>query len=290
MRPRRLLQSVALSVALACVAGCANAEVQLSGTQDNVVLRANNATIAEILSGMSATFNLRIELTGAPGRQFTGAYTGPLRRVLSRLLDGEDYVITSTAGGMNIVLLGQKSAGRSARLAAGNEGPVNAVQGWSPNASTVAKLAPKEPTPRADGGQPVRLAANNDEDGNAVQGWTGSPDVSAMPPSPAKPAPAPQANAATPQTADTVKPPPDAPEGDSGVQGWVPAVAQNPFKDVGAKLAPIVAATTVPAPDKDEGNPNFQGYMPDWTPPEPGKSMLDSMPMLPGAPIGVHRQ
>ena len=50
-RRRRLLQSVALSLGLACgVTIRAGAEVQLSGTQDNVVLRANDATMAEILS------------------------------------------------------------------------------------------------------------------------------------------------------------------------------------------------------------------------------------------------
>jgi hypothetical protein len=289
-RRRRLLLSVALSLGLACgVTIRAGAEVQLSGTQDNVVLRANNATMAEILSGMSSTFNLRIELTGTPVRQFTGAYTGSLRRVLSRLLDGEDYIINSTAGGMEIILLGPKSAGQSARRTAGNQEPVNPVQGWSPDANTVAKTAPKEPAPRADSGRPVRLAADNDEESHAVQGWTGSPDLSAKPLSPVKPGQAPQANA-TPQTADTVKPQPDAPEEGSGVQGWVPAAAQDPFKDIGAKLAPIDAAAAAASADADQGNANFQGYMPDWMSPEPGKSVLESMPMPPGATIGMPRQ
>ena len=65
----------------------------------------------------------------------------------------------------------------------------------------------------------------------------------------------------------------------------------GPLKDLSAKAAPVVDDAAAPSvTDKDEGNPNFQGYMPGWTPPEPGKSMLDSLPMLPGAPIGMHRQ
>jgi len=295
MRRTRLLQPIALSLVLVCVACArAGAEVQLSGTQDNIVLRANNATLAEILSGLSSTFNLRIEFTGSSARQFSGAYTGPLRRVLSRLLDGEDYVISSVAGGMNIVLLGPKGAGPTLRLAAGNQEPVNPVQGWSPDANTMAKPAPavtpKQPAPHGDGGQTVKLAASGDEDNHQVQGWTGSPDLFAKPLSPAMAASAAPADAAKPQTADAIKPQADTTDGNSGVQGWVPAAAQDPFKDLGAKLAPVVAAGTQASSGADEGNPNFQGYMADWTPPEPGKSLRDTMPMSPGPATGAHGQ
>lgn len=294
-RRRRLLRPIALSLVLVCAAGArAGAEVQLSGTQDNVVLRANNATMAEILSGLSSTFNLRIELTGSSARQFTGAYSGPLRRVLSRLLEGEDYVISSVAGGMNIVLLGPKGAGQSVRFAAGNRETVNPVQGWSPDVDAVVTpapaVAPKQPAPRADGGQPVRLAAGSDEENHQVQGWTGSPDLFAKPLSPVLPTPANAADAAKSQTADAIKPQADATEGNSGVQGWVPAAAQDPFKDVGAKLAPVVAINTPASSGEDEGNPNVQGYMAGWTPPKPGKSLRDTAPMPPGPAIGTHGQ
>jgi hypothetical protein len=291
--PRRwLLHPMALSLVLVCVACArAGAEVQLSGTQDNVVLRANNATMAEILSGLSSTFKLRIEFTGSSARQFSGAYSGSLRRVLSRLLVGEDYVIRSAGDGINIVLLGPKGAGPTLRLAAGDPEPVNPVQGWSPAANTALKLtpavAPIEPAPRADGGQVARLAAADGDASNPIQGWTGSSDLFAKPLSPAEPAAAAQANAADAAKRQTA----DAQDGDPRVQGWVPTAVQDPWKDLGAKAAPVVDKAAAPSvTDKDEGNPNFQGYMPGWTPPEPGKSVLDSLPMLPGAPLGMHRQ
>src|ERR1700732_5283155 len=103
---------IALSLLLVCVAS-ARADAQLSGTEDHVVLRAKDATMAEILSGIRSALNLRVGLIGSTERQFTGAYTGTLRRVLSRLLDGEDYVISSAPDGINIVLLGPKGAGRN---------------------------------------------------------------------------------------------------------------------------------------------------------------------------------
>lgn len=351
-RRRRLLQSVALSlVLLACVATVrAGAEVQLSGTQDKVVLRAKNATLDEILSGIQSTFNVRVQLTGSTARQFTGAYAGAVRRVLSRLLDGEDYVISSAADGVTIVLVDRKGGAPTAakvasRVAAGGQEETNPVQGWVPDRNIVTKprsaATPPAPAQRAGAEQPVRLAALGDEDNNPVQGWTGSGIMVAQLASAAAPAQANAADAAKPQPADTAQPVKLAAGGDdenNSVQGWTgsgvlfatPAAATapaqqnavdaakpqttdaakpqagdtdgnpnvqgweptgNPFKDLSAKAAPVVDNSAAPSvPDKDEGNPNFQGYVPDWTPPGPGKSALDSMPMLPRAAIGMHRQ
>src|SRR5580704_10032880 len=334
-RLRRLLQSVALSVVLAGVATVrAGAEVQLSGTQDKVVLRANNATIGEILSGIQSTFNIRVQLAGSTARQFTGAYAGPLRRVLSRLLDGEDYIISSAAEGMTIVLLDRKSGAPTtvaARVAAGGREETNQVQGRVPDRNAVAKPPPAAGPPAqragteqpvkvaavgdqdnnpvqgwtgsgapfatraaastpaapaqsnaADAAQPVKLAAGGDDENNPVQGWTGSGTQFATPASAATPsAPAYPADPAKPQSGDT--------DGNPNVQGWEPT--GNPFKDLSAKGASVVDNPAAPPKtDKDEGNPSFQGYMPDWTPPEPGKSLLDATPVLPGAASGVHRQ
>jgi hypothetical protein len=288
MRRRRLLHPIALSLVLVCFACArAGAEVQISGTRDRVAIQTDNASMAEILSELSSTFKLRIELTGSSARRFTGAYSGSLRRVLSRLLDGEDYVIRSAGDGINIVLLGPKAAGPTLRLAAGDPEPVNPVQGWSPAAIAAPAVAPKEPAPRADSGQLVRLAAADGDASNPIQGWTGSSDLFAKPLSPAAPAAPAQANAADaakPQTAD-------APDGDSRVQGWVPTAVQDPLKDLGAKAAPVVDdAATPSATDEDEGNPNFQGFMPGWTPPEPGNSLRGVMPTLPVPTPGPHGQ
>jgi len=338
---------VALSVALACAATIhAGAEVQLSGMQDNVVLRAKNATIGEILSSIQSTFNIRIQLTGSTARQFTGVYAGSLRRVLSRLLDGEDYFIGSVADGMTIVLLDRKGGNPNAttvaaKVAAGVQEETNPHQGWVPDGNSVAKppsaASPPGPAQRSGAGQPVKLTALGDEDKNPVQGWTGSGAVFATPVSAvasAASAPSNAVDAATPQPADAAqsvklvvdggdennpvqgwtgsgvlpaataaasaaqtqqdsvdpaKPQSGDTEGNPTVEGWEPT--GNPFKDLSAKGAPVADSSAAPSTTgKDEGNPNFQGYMPDWMPPESGKSLRDSVPMLPGAAMGMHRQ
>ena len=89
-----------------------------------------------------------------------------------------------------------------------------------------------------------------------------------------------------PAPTEAAKPQAEGTDGSPNVQGWEPA--ENPFKDVVAKHAP--AGTDAPAAAQNEGNPNVQGYMPDWSPPESGRSMTRTMPMLPGAAIGAHPQ
>jgi hypothetical protein len=291
---------IALSLLLVCVAS-ARTDVQFSGTEDHVVLRAKNATIAEILSSIRSALNLRVELNGSTERQFTGAYTGTLRRVLSRLLDGEDYVISSAPDGMNIVLLGLKGAGRNSsppiassvthtngeqplRLAAASDDEGNPnYQGWMPDRNPHKAASVKDGPAESNNSATAPAASTTEDEGNPnYQGWlpTGNP------PKPAnlKGGPLEGNNSVTAPAASSTED-----EGNQNYQGWLPT--GNVAKAASTKLAPSVAnSPDGPGAAPEEGNPNFQGYTPDWTPPEPGGSIRGSMSMLPGAPIGMRRQ
>jgi hypothetical protein len=223
---------IAFSLLLVCVAPV-RADVQFSGTEDHVVLRAKNATIAEILSGIRSALNLRVGLTGSTERQFTGAYTGTLRRVLSRLLDGEDYVISPAPDGMNIVLLGLKGAGRNA-------------------------APPIAPVKHANGEQTLRLAAAGDGEGNPnYQGWM--PDRTPHKAASVNDGPAEGNNSATALAGSAMED-----EGNSNYQGWLPT--GNLPKTANVNGSPSESNTSATASagssTKDEGNPNFQGWLP----------------------------
>ena len=101
-----------LAWCLSC--GRSEAEVRLSGTPDRIVLQASDATMAEILAALRSSFDVEVKLSGATARMFTGVYSGSVRRVLSRLLTGEDYVVYSTADGISIRLLGKGEADTAA--------------------------------------------------------------------------------------------------------------------------------------------------------------------------------
>jgi hypothetical protein len=108
----RLATAALLTWCLSC--GGSAAEVRLSGTPDRVVLTTNDATIADILAALRSAFDVEVNLTGGTARKFTGVYSGSVRRVLSRLLTGNDYVLRSGPDGISIRLLGDSTADSSA--------------------------------------------------------------------------------------------------------------------------------------------------------------------------------
>jgi len=109
---RRQTFWLATIVLLAFGLSCARsmAQVRLSGTQDYVVMQANDATIPEILAALRWAFDLEVKLQGDTARKFTGVYSGSVRKVLSRLLIGNDYVLRSGSEGISIVLIGSSEA------------------------------------------------------------------------------------------------------------------------------------------------------------------------------------
>jgi hypothetical protein len=79
-----------------------------------------------------------VDLIGASAKKDFGIYTGSLRRVLSRLLIGENYVITTTPGGMQILLEPSRALASAAPRAA------SASAAPSSQNSEAAAPAPKQ--------------------------------------------------------------------------------------------------------------------------------------------------
>jgi hypothetical protein len=259
-----LLATAVISLAAPLRAG---AEVRLSGSLDSVALEATNATMPEIVAALQSTFRVKISLAGSTSRRFTGAYSGSLRRVLARLLDGGNYVISPVSGGMSIAILMpnaarpgmQRVAGANVAFdaAGGNAG----VQGWSPGPSppaVVAPASPRPPTQLAAAAPASALAAGMDEGGTA-QGWVPAPSSLSLPLPPATQNGSPGVVIA------------DADEG-SNDQGWVPK--PDPLKAPGAADArqdpashDAATAPTAAGPRAapDEGS-SVQGWIPKVNP------------------------
>jgi hypothetical protein len=104
-------------VLVAWCVGCgrSNSEVLLSGSQDRIVMQTTDATLAEVLAAFRSTFSLEVKLKGAIARTITGNYSGSVRQVLSRLLSGEDYILSSDAEGMKIFLIGRSASENTAK-------------------------------------------------------------------------------------------------------------------------------------------------------------------------------
>jgi hypothetical protein len=109
---RRLALAV-LSLALALGASAAFARTQLSIRGDRAVveLEASNAPLAEVLSALEGPFSIGYRTSVPLDQSISGTYRGPLRQVLSRLLDGFSYYVADTADGrMEITVIGRVGA------------------------------------------------------------------------------------------------------------------------------------------------------------------------------------
>jgi hypothetical protein len=218
MRSRDTVRTLAASLLLACAApALAAAEVRFSGSADQLVLTAKNATMSEIVSGLQSALNCKITLKGSTNQQFTGTYSGSVRHVLTRLLKGANYVMSPDRDQIRIVLIGADGdRGNTANVRSAADEPTSDVQGWTGR--------PAELPPDARPAAATSLtAAVNPEPANSsdVQGWTGQP--SELPARARPPADTSLTAAANPE-----------PTNSSNVQGWtgrpseLPADARRP--------------------------------------------------------------
>ena len=227
-----------------------SAEVRISGNGDNVVVEARNATMPEVLTGLQAALHVKIRLVGSTPRQFTGSYTGSLRRVLSRLLDGTSYIVNRDPDGMSIIVVGGSATrlvgqivpptspaatALAAIKVAAQDADTARVQGWVPTEDPFKAYIMKSPATTAanaatEQAQPAGTAGQEAETNNSVQGWVPIED-------PLK-ADIAKARATAARSAATGQVPPAATvaseaETNSSVQGWIPT--EDPFNSHIAK-------------------------------------------------------
>jgi len=139
-----------LAAAVLCViASPAAAEVRVTDAGDGALtVEAHDATVREILDALGKTSPIRFQESEALSRHVTGTYTGPVRRVLSRILDGYDHVIRSTGSEIQIDVVGAAQV----RKVAGSGGPTMAA----PPGRAGPRMAP-------------RVSSNVDADEEATQ-------------------------------------------------------------------------------------------------------------------------
>jgi hypothetical protein len=141
-----------LLAVLVCAAAPVAAEVRVTDAGgDELVIVAHDATVREILDALGQTRTISFRNSDALSRPVTGTYSGTLRRVLSRILDGYDHVIRSTSSGLQIDVVG---AAQSAKVA--------------PSAGPAMK-APAARGPRVAPGPMPRVSSNVDADEEGTQ-------------------------------------------------------------------------------------------------------------------------
>ena len=133
--------AAALSVALATAPTSVLAEARVLGSQAAVTIEAQDSSIEEILTALSNKLGIRYRSTASLERRLSGAYVGPLPRVLKRVLDGYNFVVKTEGGTTTIAVFGALNAPTTARASFPSD--VDLARPL-PSASTAAPLPPIE--------------------------------------------------------------------------------------------------------------------------------------------------
>jgi hypothetical protein len=114
-RGRRAIEAITFATIVAASLGISTAAVsadtKIEGNSNALSLTVDHdAPIDEVLSALSAKFDL--EYTQMPGldRRVAGMYSGNLQQVLERILDGCNYVMSYSDDKIEIRILGRSNA------------------------------------------------------------------------------------------------------------------------------------------------------------------------------------
>ena len=109
-RPTARILSAFVALSFILNVGPAFALTDIQGAADDLRLNAQNATIIEILDALSGRFKFTYTVRSHSGRSLNGIYSGTLHETLTRVLDGNDYIVKLSDSGLDIVVLGPSNA------------------------------------------------------------------------------------------------------------------------------------------------------------------------------------
>jgi hypothetical protein len=72
----------------------------------------SNATVDDVLRALQASYKFQFQSDRALTNPTGGIYTGPLSRVVAHLLDGQNYVMRYSAGGMQVSIISSITSDR----------------------------------------------------------------------------------------------------------------------------------------------------------------------------------
>jgi hypothetical protein len=105
-RRRRLLGAV---TALACsLATAASAEVHVEGNLSALRLTASGDALSDVLAAFGTLLPVKYRTSVPLNVEINGAYSGSLSQVVSRLLDGYNYVIKQDSALTEIIVFGKR--------------------------------------------------------------------------------------------------------------------------------------------------------------------------------------
>jgi hypothetical protein len=150
--------AIVLGVALAMAPTSVLADVHVAGSPEAVSIDAQNTSIKEILAALGNAFDVHYQSSANLDKQLTGTYEGSLRWVVTRLLEGYNFIIRTNQGRIEVTVLGTQNGPQTVEAPAKNvalnapvspgataQTPAQAAQSHQPTSSSISRAAPPPP-------------------------------------------------------------------------------------------------------------------------------------------------
>ena len=98
--------AILLGTASAIGSTPALAELQVRGSPEAVRIEAQDAPVEDILAALSRAFGMDYQLSINVDKRLSGAYVGSLPRVLTRILDGYNFILKTNNGSFTVTVVG----------------------------------------------------------------------------------------------------------------------------------------------------------------------------------------
>jgi hypothetical protein len=111
--------AILLGAALAIAPTSVLAEIQVRGSPEAVRIEARDTPIEEILAALGRAFGMHYELLAKVDKRVSGTYVGPLPRVLTRILDGYNFILKTDNGTIAVTVVGTPNAATAVPASSG---------------------------------------------------------------------------------------------------------------------------------------------------------------------------
>jgi len=106
--------AVLLGAALTIAPTPVLAEMQVRGSPEAVRIEARDTPVEEILAALSRAFGMHYHLSAKLNKRVTGTFVGPLPRVVTRILDGYNFILKTDNGNIAVTVVGTPDAAAAA--------------------------------------------------------------------------------------------------------------------------------------------------------------------------------
>jgi hypothetical protein len=114
-----ILLGALLGAGLAIAPTSVRAELQVRGNPQAVRIEARDTPVEEILAALDRAFGMHYQLLANLDKRVSGTYVGPLPRVLTRILDGYNFILKTDNGSIAVTVVGTPNAAAAAPASSG---------------------------------------------------------------------------------------------------------------------------------------------------------------------------